>query len=877
MATYAQEYVVLLIGTIILLNLIILQLEYLGNTETKEIIDNFYNHQKENGTKEMYVIFLNALFTSWVAPCTVWTSNLLQKSKFLIVSSSITFFVHLINLINLYLIADSNMLNYIENPPILHCFHSHKKLSNISYNYYYSKNEKKSMINVCTQNDKCLPVMRICSENEMQTDLMLTYVIPLGILLIVTSFLSSLRLQVLSNYTKMYAFLRTVCLACPKTFYWFLTDFILHYNKLKESLRKQVLNNIKKEVTKNMAYKASIQCVLTRHSEYFERSEETKHLKIKLEEITKENDKKDISQLVWKLPPMHAAVDNNKLGLWSFMYILGGEAGALNGQTKSSINLIMEKYKNDNTLLKNCSIVTQYLIKKATEKYGEYAFHQAIKLEDMQLMKILIANGYNINKSDNNNKTPMLLALEMRNMDFLRFLLQHGANVLKEHVTFAGSFESYNYLILLLKYVTNISEIDTLLFKAALDGNLKLLKLLLENKANVNAKHKDGQTLIHISTTKGDLECLKYLIDNKADVNVKFDGQTPLHISANRGDLECMKYLIDNKADANATDYYGRSSLHMSAWRGQLDCCKYLIDNKADVNVKFDGQTPLHISVKEGHFECCKYLIDNKSDVNSKDKKGQTPLHISAWEGHFDCMKYLIDKKANVNARNGEGQTPLFHSIQNGHLDCCKYLIDNKAELNAKDTQGQTLLHTCAFHGDQNCFKFLIENKLDLNVKDQNGQTPLHITASEGRLKCLQYLIKNKVDVNGKDKDGHTPLQLSAMKGHLSCCKYLIDNKADLNVKDKTGQTLLHISARMCQFECCKCFIDQKADVNASDLEHNTPLHMVGSFSGGIKLKQIECAELLIKEGADLNASNVHGKKPITLKQLMEENPSFFQ
>ncbi len=120
------------------------------------------------------------------------------------VSSSITLSVHLINLISLYLITNSDILNNIENPPILHCFNSYKNFSNISYNYYYSGNGTQRIINVCSQNDDCLPLIRICSENEIPNTLLYTYIIPIGILLFFASFFSSFCLQILSNYKNMY-------------------------------------------------------------------------------------------------------------------------------------------------------------------------------------------------------------------------------------------------------------------------------------------------------------------------------------------------------------------------------------------------------------------------------------------------------------------------------------------------------------------------------------------------------------------------------------------------------------------------------------------------------------------------------------------------
>ncbi len=775
MATYAQGYVVILIGTIVLLNLIILKQKYLSKDQKRGIINNFYNQQKENGTKETNAIFLNAMFTSWVSPCTVWASKL----KFLAVSSSITLSVHLINLISLYLISDANLMN-LENPPILHCFNSHKNFSNISYNYFYSGNLTTRIVRICSRNDDCLPLIRICSENEMPNTLMYTYIIPIAILLLFTSFSASLCLQILSNYTKMFTLSRIIGLACPKTFYWLVLDFVFSLDK---NLGQEVLNVLEKGVTKNVLSRESLKKLFCHHCELFERSEETKNLYSKLEEISKENEhnqeenSKEIPQVVWKLPPMHAVVASNKFGLWCIMYILGGEAGALNGQTKSSINLIIDKSDNDTSCLKRCNLVSRHLIKAATKMYGKYALHKATQLGDIQLMQILIANGYNINETDNYKNTPL-------------------------HIS-------------------------------AIRDDLECLKVLIAHNADLNATDEKDQSPLHISAWEGRLECLKHLIDNKADVNAKDGkGKTPLHISAEGGHLECLKYLIENKADVNAKDKEGQTPLHNSAREGHLECLKHLIDSQADVNAKDDiGQFPLHKSALRGHLECIKYLIDNKADVNTNGQLGKTTLHISAGKGHFECLKYLIANKADVNAKDTDFQTPLHNSAREGHLECLKHLIDNKADVNAKDTDFQTPLHNSAREGHLECLKHLIDNKADMNSKEKKGLTPLHISAKGGHLKCLKYLIDKKADVNATDDVGQTPLHISAYNGDLECITYLIEINADVNVMDLEHNTPLHVVGEenyfalyKKQIETAEFLIKAGADLNASNVHGKTPM-----------------------------------------------------
>ncbi|MDF3047638.1 MAG: poly [ADP-ribose] polymerase tankyrase-like [Candidatus Midichloriaceae bacterium] len=92
---------------------------------------------------------------------------------------------------------------------------------------------------------------------------------------------------------------------------------------------------------------------------------------------------------------------------------------------------------------------------------------------------------------------------------------------------------------------------------AIMVGNLKIVKLLLDKGADVNAKI-DGilDTPLHIATAYSHLEIVELLLERGADVNAKFavNETTPLHASAIRGNLEIFKFLYKNGADVNAKD-----------------------------------------------------------------------------------------------------------------------------------------------------------------------------------------------------------------------------------------------------------------------------------------------------------------------------------
>lgn len=60
-----------------------------------------------------------------------------------------------------------------------------------------------------------------------------------------------------------------------------------------------------------------------------------------------------------------------------------------------------------------------------------------------------------------------------------------------------------------------------------------------------------------------DENIIKYLVDNSADINAKADdGQTPMHIASFYDHEEVVKFLILKGANIEATDNYGSTPLH---------------------------------------------------------------------------------------------------------------------------------------------------------------------------------------------------------------------------------------------------------------------------------------------------------------------------
>lgn len=169
------------------------------------------------------------------------------------------------------------------------------------------------------------------------------------------------------------------------------------------------------------------------------------------------------------------------------------------------------------------------------------------------------------------------------------------------------------------------------LWRAAADNNLQIAELLILKGANVKQKSKVSpifSSAVVLPCQNGNLEMVKLLIENGLHVDFKEHRDfTPLRIAARNGHLEIVQYLVDKGAT---------------------------IDLRAK-----DGATPLEHAAAKGHFEIVKYLIGKGANVNNIDNEGDFPLGEAAKNGYLEIIALLIDSGAQLDLKNKEKLTAL--------------------------------------------------------------------------------------------------------------------------------------------------------------------------------------------------------------------------
>jgi ankyrin repeat protein len=183
------------------------------------------------------------------------------------------------------------------------------------------------------------------------------------------------------------------------------------------------------------------------------------------------------------------------------------------------------------------------------------------------------------------------------------------------------------------------------ILKAAARGDTETVRYLLDQDPNlVNASHDNGQTPLHFSSRPGmdgsyrifvqyD-DVVKILIERKADVNAKNkDGITPLHIACTYKVPKSswsLKIKINNKP----------ASYPQLLRKMQMRSLKYLINGGADVNAKAsNGYTPLLTAVSYSHVDMALVLIENGADLHAKANNGSTVCGMATERGYKQIIE----------------------------------------------------------------------------------------------------------------------------------------------------------------------------------------------------------------------------------------------
>ncbi|CAL5075011.1 unnamed protein product [Urochloa decumbens] len=156
---------------------------------------------------------------------------------------------------------------------------------------------------------------------------------------------------------------------------------------------------------------------------------------------------------------------------------------------------------------------------------------------------------------------PLHLAALTAKAEMCKYLIKN----LKLDVNAGGDDDTYEIAELLLSrgaYADPVSEYGTPLYIAAKDGNVKMLKLLLQHQADPNVVLHTPLKAVTAAISLG------MKLPNKTGADVNPGTTTPLIAAAYAGSTDTIKCLLKAGACANIPDHNGRMPIEVAAIQG---------------------------------------------------------------------------------------------------------------------------------------------------------------------------------------------------------------------------------------------------------------------------------------------------------------------
>ncbi|MCK4441064.1 MAG: ankyrin repeat domain-containing protein [Sulfurovaceae bacterium] len=108
--------------------------------------------------------------------------------------------------------------------------------------------------------------------------------------------------------------------------------------------------------------------------------------------------------------------------------------------------------------------------------------------------------------------------------------------------------------------------------------DIELVKILLNQKENINQVDENLNNLLMLSIKKSYIELSKLLLENGIDINHQNkDGDNALMIALKEGEVESINLLIKYNINLNHQDNKGKNTLILAIELGFLDIAEQLI------------------------------------------------------------------------------------------------------------------------------------------------------------------------------------------------------------------------------------------------------------------------------------------------------------
>lgn len=362
-------------------------------------------------------------------------------------------------------------------------------------------------------------------------------------------------------------------------------------------------------------------------------------------------------------------------------------------------------------------------------------------------------------------------------------------------------------------------------------------KWLIEHSANLHIVNKNNKTALFIAIEKKNQEIIQEIINHPSiDIEaIDTEGRSLLQNLIVNGYNAVAKMLISKGVNLNNTDHRKRNALYDAVSYGDKSFIQFLLQQqKLELNfIDDDGNSIMcHPQVLQDQ-SIAKLLLQAGIDPTLKNKKGKSYLLQATLDPNIseELIFIALENGANVNTPTSDGNTIFMDLIsltlsidftqyekKERLLKIVKKMLQYGGDINTKKEKNENALFDAIRSRDFELISFLLSAGIDVNQINDEKMTVFNLIIFEGiqEIKIIRELLKYGIDPNIKDHDGRTiyeflnllilhnygtkPITNTAImkkinpKGdYIFVLKEILDytkKKASLNYLDSTGDPL---------------------------------------------------------------------------------------
>jgi len=416
------------------------------------------------------------------------------------------------------------------------------------------------------------------------------------------------------------------------------------------------------------------------------------------------------------------------------------------------------------------------------------ALHYSASSRNTEVTQLLIQHFSNVDCVDNHQRTPSFIAATMGNADIVMALLEKGAKL--HHSVRYLDLEVASHSQDPVGECTRKKCGYSLLHTAAQEGNVDVVKFLIQHNVNISETTGASNTAIQLAAANGHLETVKAL--KKAGATL--DGLS-LHHAAAGGHRDVVEYLL-RQGVKDACIHDTPSLMFSGPEEKELESTEIYLHDNRHVYLR---ETALHAAVKRGHLSVIEVLLNqDQSGINCANSAGRRPQHEAVHLNVYNALEVLLASGANatVHCDTETSSAMPFQAFVPGNLE------QNRCPC------GFSPLHIAAMYGYHSVAELLIKFKADVNAVDCNGSTPLHVASCQGMSALVVLLVNSGADINATSLNGSTPLHSAATCFAKGVFRSLVDLDCDHLAADREGMTALHYVVKDVNVTSFEYFVD---------------------------------------------------------------------